>query len=444
MDHLNCSFFVSSKPIHLDIDGMRSFRVGAYMLGSFSNRYSVADSSSDDLSIALDSLTAATTYSEAPNTVSVRAGMLTLTGSDMNTQSLYYILDANGRHIAVFNDLFLARSLLAALGRPVEYKPDKYAADLSFYEAVTRLRAGQRIRVKKGSAALSIEECDHPNILDGRVQYDRDLETSISGMFEYLKSAVQRCLQHLDRAAIALSGGIDSATIAFLTCDHGVKLNAYTVCTEWASEYAEAKKAADYLAIPLQEVHVSTDEVLAEIPNVIRYYYFLEPESIEIALVASCLYKNISIDPTAPRCFVTGYGSDLLNAGVYQPFNCYNELQVQITALLRQTQFSNEFSNFGSLHRGISVVHPFWDSDVIRRALHVPAMFKVVNGQDKYFLRLMMLNHLPKQTVWRSKLAAHHGTGLSEHLSTAFGGDAEYRRKIASIHKDIFYHSQFG
>ena len=167
---------------------------------------------------------------------------------------------------------------------------------------------------------------------------------------------------------IALSGGIDSGTIAWFIQQESVNLKAYTLGTEWGDEFSEARETAEYLDIPLEYIHLSREEILSAVPEVIRYFFFVHPEAIEIALVAFCLYDKLWQADPRPRTFLTGYGSDLMNAGVFCPFDHPDELHQEILKRMRKTQLSNEFNCLGPLSRQVKVHHPFWDSRVIKTA----------------------------------------------------------------------------
>jgi asparagine synthetase B (glutamine-hydrolysing) len=451
MHHLEHSFFVSSHRIDLPVDGFGCTQVGDYFVGSAPARMSIAPNSTD-ISISLETVeTFARATPGLQNTVSIRDNVLTVRGSDMNTQSIYYLFDTTSSQFVVFNDLFLSRLLLDRLGRPIRYRP-QLAGDLTFFEGVNRLRFGEQLTVTATRNALEIRKSRFSDILRDDGDRYRTVQEAKDALFERLDLAVKEMVAGRPVVNIALSGGVDSGTIAYLIRRYDVHLKAYTVTTDWGDEYREAKETADSLGIGLETIHVRTEDILSEIGNVIRFYYFTAPESIEIALVAHCLYTRLLAGDPSPKVFLTGYGSDLLNAGVFAPFQDYRELDAEILARLRRTQLSNEFSSLSALSCRVRAHHPFWNSDVIGCALRVPSHFKVVDGQDKYYFREMMSTRLPAAIVWRRKCAAHHGTGLSTGLSGVFDGrrtgssDAasRYARMINQLHEDIFARGRYA
>jgi asparagine synthetase B (glutamine-hydrolysing) len=384
------------------------------------------------------------------NSIHIRHDKLMVNGSDMNTQPVYFINDEASNTIVIFNDLFIAAALLRSLGiRPV-YDASSFSQRLTFFARVERFGPGERRTITRQKYGLVTEVGQPADILGAKLSQFSGLEESEEQFFDALEKAVQQSLATEETVNIALSGGIDSGTIAWLISQRHPGLKAYTVSTDWGDEYREAKETADFLSISLENIHISSDMLREELPQVIRYFGFIHPESIEIALVAHCLYKKLQERDPASRVFVTGYGSDLLNAGIFNPFENHDQLHAEILQRLRKTQWSNEFSNLSALCHGVSVRHPFWNSDVITRALRVPAKFKVVDGQDKFYFRNMMKSRLPDATVWRKKLGVHQGTGLSKHLQGLLGKPGEqangknYSDVILREHETIFNHGSYN
>lgn len=417
MNHLRHPFFVCNKPLDVGFDEFTTVQVGPFYFGC-----------TEDFCL--------------PDPICISGKTLTVLGSHMNTECIYYI-DA-GNYVAIFNDLFIARPLLQALKLPVLYSQQQHE-DLTFFRHVQRMKCGEQLHVQIYGKTAKLNVVTAPAFLKSIDPPSGDIEECKERFFKSLDAAVKYGLDNEPDVSIALSGGVDSGSIASLIRSHRYRLKAYTVSTDWGDEYSAAKETADFLNIPLELVHITREEIIREIPNVIRFFHFTSPESIEIALVAHCLYKKLYELDGKTRTFFTGYGSDLLNAGVYSPFNNYDELHADCLKRVTATQLSNEFSNLSALNHGVKVFHPFWETNVISSALSVPAAFKVVKGQDKFYFRAMMKGKLPDSTVWRKKLGAHHGTGLSQHLQNVLGDGSStgYQTAIKKLHEEIFCYGNY-
>jgi asparagine synthetase B (glutamine-hydrolysing) len=438
MNHLEFSFFLSTQKITLDIPQYKWLQISDFFLGHFSDNFNIQDDK--QVSISFETLSVSKSQINNTNAVTIDGNTLKITGSDMNTQAIYYIHIPDRQFFAVFNDLYLARFLLQATGIPVIYDAVRYSENLAFFQHVNRLCFGEIITVRKSGNTYSFEKNKFSDILSETPQ-NYTLEVAQEDFFEELNKSVNELTNNEENINISLSGGIDSGTIAYLLKQNKKTVNAYTLSTDWGDEYLEAKETAGYLGIDLVKIHITKEEIVAEVPNVIRYFAFINPETIEIALIAFCLYKKLYTQTKLKRTFVTGYGSDLLNAGIFSPFSNDDELWKEISNGLRKTQISNEFSNLSALHYGIRVKHPYWSSNVILASLRTPARYKVVDNKDKYFFRKMMEGRLPEKIAWRKKTGAHHGTGLSTFLRKEFeipGVPNSYQSAILDMHKNIF------
>lgn len=443
MSHLRYSFFICSKPGDAGLSDLILHQVGGYYVGCAANFLPVQNAASE-IFFSLETLEPPQHGASMHNTVRVKDNVLTVCGSHMNTQCVYYIVDKAGENVAVFNDLFLARPLLQLLDYPVLYS-DGPNQELVFFQHVQRLKAGQQLTARRLGRRASADVTSFSHFLEEPRSRFHTMGESETKFLKCLEAAVKHDLEGEINVSIALSGGVDSGSIAALVKKHRPKLDAYTVSTDWGDEYSAAKETADFLGINLQLVHLTKEEIISEVPNVVRFFHFTSPESIEIALVAHCLYKKLHDGDGKKRTFLTGYGSDLLNAGVFSPFENYDELHADCMRRVTATQLSNEFSNLAAIHHGVTVRHPFWHSAVINTALRVPAQFKVVGGQDKFYFREMVKGLLPQNTAWRKKLGAHHGTGLSQHLRHALGDGtpAGYQQAINKIHEEIFCYGNY-
>lgn len=444
MSHLRYSFFICNKLIDAGIREFTTLQVGNFYMGCTEGSLPIKNGE-DAVYFSLDTMTLYQSGSSPYNTILINKNSLTVYGSEMNTRCIYYIIDREGDNFAVFNDLFLARPLLQALGFSVLYSNHQHE-ELTFFQNVQRLKCGEKLIVRMYGKAMEAGVTQFLWFLEQIGAPITNIKESQDKFLKSLDAAVRYCLEGVWKVNIALSGGVDSGSIAALAKSNFKKVNAYTVSTDWGDEYSAAQETADFLGIPLELVHITKEEIISEIPNVIRFFHFTSPEQIEIALVAHCLYKKLYSADGKKRTFLTGYGSDLLNAGVYSPFNTYDELQGDCLRRVAATQLSNEFSNLAALNHGVTALHPFWDSGVIATALRVAAEFKVKNGKDKFYFREAMKGRLPAATAWRKKLGAHHGTGLSQHLRDVLGDGTQegYQQAIKKIHKEIFCYGNYS
>jgi len=68
---------------------------------------------------------------------------------------------------------------------------------------------------------------------------------------------------------------------------------------------------------------------------------------------------------------------------------------------------------------GMQIRHPYWTPRFLGYCLELAEELKVSNSEVKILLRTFAerQNILPRQTVWRKKLALHHGSSIENILS---------------------------
>lgn len=435
MHHLKHSLLVATFRVELTMPGYRAHQVGGFYVGGFSEAVDVIDGA-NACAVSLDTFQIGLQNSVAVNTVRVDDSQLVVRANDMNTQAIYWV-EADGK-LVIFNDLFLARPILRALGIRSRYVNEgEPAVHMTFFEAVSRLRAGQQLTVWISRGVLTTRVEEGADLLRSR-RFNNVLAESLTTMRDVLYQSVGTAVSGTSEVCIALSGGVDSGTVAALASLCGVKVHAWSLGTDWGNEFNEAQETADFLRLPLVCINVSLSELLAEMPSIVRFFHFVEPENIEIALVAHCLYKKIHQQLPHARRFITGYGSDLINGGGVLSSEGDHAYHQKILQDLRRVQLSNEFSSLDAAQFNFEVHHPFWSSDVISCALRIPPSHKLRDGVDKFYLRQIAMDLLPSATAGRRKLGAHRGTGLSKHFAGAFGGASIYRAAIMDLHQQIF------
>ena len=441
------SFVISTCKLWNHFARFKECRISESYYGYFPDSFDIKTSAAnnDEFILHLDEL--GSKFSNQ-NFIQINKYDLTVVGSYMNTQAMYYLHLPERNIFIFFNDLVLAKNVLQTINVEVEYRAETNNPNLNFFNNIHRLLYSEKLLVSFQDGKLTVDKERFSDIL---LQDEKEysFEDAKHNFYNVLFDRTKQLTEGIDNLCISLSGGIDSGTIAYILKELGKNIYAFTLSTDWGNEYKEAKETADFLGIKLEKIEVQSKEIVVEFSNVIRYFTFIDHTPIEIALVAHSIYRKIRNILGKNIIFCSGYGSDLLNAGLYTPFTEYNELKLEIKSGLRKTQFSNEFSNLAAYDMGIKPLHPFWDSEVIQEALKIPARYKVVNNQDKYFFRSKMEEKFPHSIAWRTKKGAHLGTGIGYHLRNLLestyrqnNNNISFQEIIKEIHRNIFLHGK--
>ncbi|WP_282692731.1 asparagine synthase-related protein [Streptomyces sp. CC208A] len=348
-----------------------------------------------------------------PDTVTVRV-------SALNEDPVYYAVNRMKGLFAYFTDLLLAPLVLPALALPVRFaggSPGHEGGTL--LAGVERLRHGTVSRTRRLDGHWLTDAGDEPDVLaDFRAPHLDDPLAAGEAQLAALTAEIER----IDAAtpegtsyATLLSGGIDSGTVTWLASRAGLSVAPYSVATPWGDELDDAAELCAELGIDLEPVHLTEDEIVGSIPEAVRWLGVADAEVVEVALTATTVQRLGAVP--AERVLLTGYGSDLINAGLYRPFDHRDDLIEQVLAAVDRTRRSNELSHRMPLAYGTTVHHPFWSWPVMKVALETAPECKVRDGREKHHLRTAMSSRVSESIAWRKKIAVHHGGGLQDGVA---------------------------
>lgn len=353
----------------------------------------------------------ATTIVAAPGEVEVRT-------SHLNENPVYYAANRVRGRFAYFTDLFLAPLVLPALDLPVELT-EAQPLEGSPLLGVQRLKHGLTARTRRARGHWLTEAVEEPDPLGGFGAPHRD-DPMAAG--EDQLDALSAEIREIDTSspkeaayATLLSGGIDSGTVTYLAAASGLPVTPYSVGTPWGDELDDAAELCAELGTDLVPIHLTEDQIIASVPEAVRWLGVTEPETVEVALTATAVQRLGAIP--GEQVLLTGYGSDLMNAGLYRPFTHRDDLMGQVLAAIDATRYSNELSNRMPLAYGTTTHHPFWSWRVMRVALETAPECKIREGREKFHLRTAMARRVPEPIAWRRKIAVHHGGGLQDGVA---------------------------
>lgn len=371
------------------------------------------------------------------NTLEVGANGLCVHISTMNVAPVFVAANRAAGRFAVFNDFFLAPLLLRALALPIELRDFSVRRDdATPLRGVYRLEPDSRFTAVRDRDGWTLEfrrSVDRLHAMPHGVENDVDAAgASVIKALERAVGDLGACYE--DRAVTCmLSGGIDSATVAYLAASVGMAVRPYSVGTPWGDEFDAAEETASVVGAQLARVRFDEEQLVEAIPDTIRWLAMHDAEMVDIAVTTTAFLKHGQggDDP-----IVTGYGNDLLNGGLFDPARL-DELGRDLVAAVDRTRYSNEYSPLQALAYGRAVAHPYWDWRTIRASLAVAAECKVVNGQGKYHFRRAMEERLPASVAWRPKVAMHHGGRLAQGLASRIERDAGASGRKGAVYRGV-------
>ena len=280
------------------------------------------------------------------------------------------------------------------------------------------------IRAKPGAALeITIDGQDHAcvssvpfHILRCRGDQNVNLEDGVRALEATLVAAIQSAFSWDGRAFVPLSGGIDSSIVAAYGARF-TKLNTVAFGTERSNEYEPSKQVAVHIGSSHSEIKIDTNEILSGFFDSIYYNSIFDGSAAEVQAGLFALMARLR---GKADLIVTGYGADLLLGGIMVPgkrpqIGVNREMWAQVY----RTRWSSEFSPVGANMMGMQIRHPYWTPRFLGYCLELAEELKVSNSEVKILLRTFAERQsiLPRQTVWRKKLALHHGSSIENILS---------------------------
>jgi asparagine synthase (glutamine-hydrolysing) len=328
---------------------------------------------------------------------------------------------------------------MVAARDPVGFRTLYYGENDSFYAIATtkkalwrvgiptvfRLPAGSMIHINKNFIDVSKI---FPEERFGVEISIKDPRTAIDRYQEALCAAVERMLNGLDKAAILLSGGVDSCLLAKILKGKSEKLDVdlvgYTIGLEGSSDLKFAEDFAGQIGLPVKSKTVTIDDLNEALPKVIGAVEERDYVQIETSLIPYLAIEQVAKDSI--RVVFLGQGPDemwggypwyprLLKEWGYAKLHeiMWEDLiRGDVETLARENKVARMFD--------IEVRYPYLDIDVIKTAMSVAPQLKIISDKDALGKRihrsLAKKLGLPADAVERKKTAAQHGSGIHQVL----------------------------
>lgn len=246
------------------------------------------------------------------------------------------------------------------------------------------------------------------------------MEDAIRAIEASLIPAIRSAFGREGRAWLPLSGGVDSSIVAAFGARY-TNLATIAFGTSRSNEYVPSKRVADHIGSDHHEIEITTDEILSGMFGAIFHNGIFDGYAAEVQAGLFAIMERLR---DKADLIVTGYGADLLLGGTMHPgMSCDIDINLELWKQVYRTRWSGEFSPVGANMTGLQIRHPFWTPRFIGLCLDMAGQLKVSETEVKVVLRRFAEEQqiLPHETVWRKKLAMHHGSAIEDILSDALG-----------------------
>jgi carbapenam-3-carboxylate synthase len=268
-----------------------------------------------------------------------------------------------------------------------------------------------------------------------------DVDYAISSIRQTLTTAVQASLGSEPLLFATLSGGVDSTSVVCLAKRADRDLETFTVGTPHGNEYEPARKTAKAIGSKHHELLFTADDLKELLPILITGLETWDPLTLQIAAPTIFLYKHLGAQRTT---FLTGYGSDLIFAGILKPPLEEPVAEQMLRDQIALTVPTNEMSPYLAARFGVTVRCPFWNPAFMYDAMLISAKLKMLNGTEKWIFRKAMEGIVPQDVLWRKKLGIHEGARMDLLFAEVLGSANVDQQllKLAPMACELLAHKQ--
>lgn len=310
---------------------------------------------------------------------------------------------------------------------PVGKKPVYYVEGFPFYFAsetkalkgtgreVLRLHPGEVLTV--GPSRITSREgyaIERPSI---RLT---EAEAALQEYGQVFDRSVSKRIAGLDRAAVLLSGGIDSTLVAKAIQDRGLPVTGYCVGVEKACDVQNAMRSAKAMGITLRTIFLTEEVVQEVLPAVIEAIELNGMVQVEAAIPMYLAARMAAAD--GHKVMFTGQAADELFGGyAWYPgvvaeqgyLVLHERMWEDIRALYEDTL---EREDRMTMAHSLELRAPFLDRDLIRTAMQISPRLKVEGGRDEMGKRIhrefALRRGVPRFIALGRKVRAQDGSAI--------------------------------
>jgi asparagine synthase (glutamine-hydrolysing) len=264
------------------------------------------------------------------------------------------------------------------------------------------------------------------------VSYDsvKDKTTDINLLRDALERAVHRQMMSDVPYGVLLSGGLDSSVISAVTKKYAARrietddskeawwpqLHSFAVGLAGSPDLIAARTVADHIGTVHHEIHITVQEGLDAVRDVI---YYLETYDVTTVRAATPMYLMARvIKSMGVKMVLSGEGADEVFGGYLYfhkapgPREFHEET---VRKLSKLHLYDCLRANKALAAWGVEGRVPFLDKEFLDVAMRInPADKMAGNGKiEKWILRKAFEDYLPDKIVWRQKEQFSDGVGYA-------------------------------
>lgn len=303
-------------------------------------------------------------------------------------------------------------------GEPESERPTQWAFDPAELRSPELFPAGSASTSPDNRETERVWELPDPTPAD-------DHETAL----EALSSAIQNAVSatETDNAAVAFSGGVDSALVAEL-----LDAPLYVVGFPDSHDVEAARTAAAAMERDLTVVELEPADLERAVPEVARATGRTNAMDVQIALGLYLVAERVAEDGFGR--LAVGQGADELFGG-YEKVVCLDHRveaetvrgAVRESILTLPVQLPRDVCAITAA--GVDPIAPLLHDDVVDAALRLPEELLADDQMRKKGFRTVAADYIPREIAFRDKKAVQYGSLIARELDR-LARQAGYKRRI--------------
>lgn len=213
--------------------------------------------------------------------------------------------------------------------------------------------------------------------------------------------------------AVLLSGGLDSAIVAYLASLHHKPLQTFCIGLEGSQDCKAAQQVADHIGSKHTNFTFTVEEGWDAIQDVIYHLETFDVTTIRAGVPMYLLARRVR--SMGIKMVLSGEGSDEIFGGYLYFHNAPDAMSFQqecFDKIKRLHLYDCLRANKAMAAFGVECRVPFLDRNFLKHSMQLPPAQRMPqNGVEKHLLRSQFEGCLPESILWRQKEQFSDGVG---------------------------------
>ncbi|MFA6974334.1 MAG: asparagine synthase (glutamine-hydrolyzing) [Parcubacteria group bacterium] len=247
-----------------------------------------------------------------------------------------------------------------------------------------------------------------------------------------LETSIEEMMASDVKVGLLLSGGIDSAILAYVLSKQNKKIQAFSVGSEEQNEFEDAQIVAEEFGLDLKTIILDENFILEQAGTAIKNMETFDAGQLPTAIAMEKLFSKVTT-----KVVLSGEGADELFGGYEEFFSILrgnNDPKLFEKEIISATKnmYQRQLPRLDkmSLAHSIEARLPFLHQRFANASLMIDTRLKHESGREKAILFNTFKNKLPKKLHTKHKERFGVSAGVKKRLERTIGNLQPFATKI--------------